>query len=61
MKTCRVCRTLYPEIVPEVDDVCLDCRRETWEAVSLDQVASDMERELAGWQEPLQVAIAEQV
>ena len=28
MRTCGICRTLYPDICPETDEVCAECRQE---------------------------------
>jgi len=28
MKACGICRTLYPDICPNADEICLECRTE---------------------------------
>lgn len=54
MAACGVCRTLYPGIIPEHDDICLACRGEP--DCDLDQLAVAMERELEGEQRIMVIA-----
>lgn len=55
MKSCRACRTLYPEIVPEADDVCQECLAD-WETADLDSVATAMLLELES-RRPVPIAV----
>jgi len=60
MKPCRVCRTLYPEIVPGIGDICGDCLSEPdLKSVSLHDLAVEMEQELEQWQCEQVLALAE--
>ncbi|NLX12748.1 MAG: hypothetical protein GXY44_03725 [Phycisphaerales bacterium] len=43
--SCGICKSLYPEIVPETDDICGDCQA-AWEDVDLHEVAVELEQEL---------------
>jgi len=60
MRPCRVCLTLYPEIMPEVDDICRDCLSEPEiDGANLYKLAVEMERELGRWQRDPVPAVAE--
>ena len=49
--SCGNCRTLYPGIVPESDDICLDCIQDgDSEETSLHDLAVEIEQELEQWQ-----------
>jgi len=56
--SCGICRTMFPEIVPETSDICMECQQnDVYEQMDLSRAAAALDCEL----ERLSLAIPAEV